>query len=195
MEQPVEHQHQHHGGRRLDDADPVSSSQTPLTSSSLQELRRGDESEHTTQPASPIMSRRTSVDSDRFSTVSGLTSYFPNNPTSINPRPAYVAPFGASQVVSENQSSYRRHSSDEEDDFKQNKDDVQFSEPALALVNAFLDQLLFSFLLTARSTSLLALRPAVIEVLKHRLAKEAIASAEEELSELLAGGDDEEELD
>ena len=195
MEPPDQHQHQHHGQRRLEDADSAPSWRPPLTSSSLQELRHGDESEQTTQPVSPIMSRRTSLDSDRFSTVSGLTSYFPNNPTNINPQPAYVAPFGASQVVSENQSSNRRQSSDEEDDFKQNKDDVQFSEPALALVNAFLDQLLFSFLATARSTSLLALRPAVTEVLKHRLAKEAIASAEEELSELLAGGDDEEEMD
>jgi hypothetical protein len=195
MEQPVQHQHQHHGQRLLEDADSAPTWRPPLTSSSLQELRHGDESEQTIQPVSPIMSRRTSLDSDRFSTLSGLTSYFPNNPTNINPPPAYVAPFGASQVVSENQASNRRHSSDEEDDFKQNKDDVQFSEPALSLVNAFLDQLLFSFLSTARSTSLLALRPAVTEVLKHRLAKEAIASAEEELSELLAGGDDEEEMD
>ena len=135
------------------------------------------------------------MDSDRFSTVSGLTTYFPNIPTNVNPAPAYVAPFGASQVVSEDQSSKRRPSSDEEEDEKPNKDDVQFSVQALALVNAFLDQLLYSFLSTARSTSLLALRPAVTEVLKHRLAREAIASAEEELAELLAGGDDEEEMD
>jgi hypothetical protein len=106
-----------------------------------------------------------------------------------------VAPFGASQVVSEDQSKRHPSSDTEDDDDKKSKDDVKFSDPALALVNAFLDQLLYSFLSTARSTSLLALRPAVTDVLKHRLAREAIASAEEELAELLAGGDDEEELE
>ena len=142
------------------------------------------------------MSRRTSLDSDRFSTVSGLTSHFPSNPINVNPAPAYVAPFGASQVVSEDLTSTRLPpSGDDDDDEKLNKDDVQFTVPALALVNSFLDQLLYSFLSTARSTTLGALRPAVTEVLKHRLAREAIASAEEELAELLAGGDDEDETD
>ena len=190
MEQPLDRHDEH---PRLDTRDSGSfSSRPPLTFSTLRELK-GDASPQTAQPVSPIMSRRTSLDSDRFSTVSGLTSYYPNNPTNVNPRPAYVAPFGASQVASEHQSN-RRVSSDEEGDFER-KDDVQFSEPALALVNAFLDQLLYSFLLTARSTSLLALRPAITEVLKHRLAKDAIASAEDELAELLAGGDDEEEME
>ena len=163
---------------------------TPLD---LRRLKRDDDAYSV---STPVMSRRTSVDSDRYSTVSGLTTHFPSNPTNVHPAPAYVAPFGASQVVSEHQASKRRLSSDDEDeDDKQNKDDVEFSESALALVNAFLDQLLYSFLSTARSTSLLALRPAVTEVLKHRLARDAIASAEEELAELLAGGDDEEEMD
>ncbi|KAK3686403.1 hypothetical protein LTR37_019876, partial [Vermiconidia calcicola] len=167
---------------------------TPLTSSSLQQLGNNDEQDRSSHHVSPIMSmsRRTSVDSDRFSTVSGLTYYFPNNPTNANPAAAYVAPFGASQVVSEHLSSQFQLSEDEGDE-KLNKDDVQFSEAALALVNAFLDQLVYSVLMTARSTHLSALRPAVTEVLKHRLAREAITSAEEELAELLAGGDDEEE--
>lgn len=52
---------------------------------------------------------------------------------------------------------------------------------ALLLLNAFLDQLLYSILVASRSTSIAALRPAVIEVLKPRLAKGAIASADEEL--------------
>ncbi|KAK5723480.1 hypothetical protein LTR15_005178 [Elasticomyces elasticus] len=148
---------------------------------------------------SPIMSRAPSraesVASDRHSTVSGLTTtYFTTNPENVNPPAAYVAPFGAKQVVSEHRSTIQPASSDDERTTP-NKDDVQFSEPALSLVNTFLDQLLFSFLSTARSTSLLALKPAVIDVLKARLARDAIASAEDELKELLSGGDEEEELD
>ncbi|TKA78764.1 hypothetical protein B0A55_04124 [Friedmanniomyces simplex] len=140
------------------------------------------------------MSRTPSVASDRHSTVSGLTAnYFSTNPENVNPAPAYVAPFGAKQVVSEHRAAVKPSSSDDERETP-NKEDVQFSEPALSLVNSFLDQLLFSFLSTARSTSLLALKPAVIEVLKHRLARDAIASAEDELKELLSGGDEEEEL-
>ena len=191
----IQHQqhYQQHDDPHLDTIDAPVSWQPRLTSSSLRELRRSDDPAQTTQPISPMMSRRTSLDSDRVSTVSGLTSYFPNNPTNVNPGPSYVAPFGASQVVSELLASKREPSSDDEEDENLNKDDVHFTEPALALINAFLDQLLYSFLSTARSTSLLALRPAVTEVLKHRLAREAIASAEEELAELLAGGDDEED--
>ncbi len=173
---------------------PPWTSPARLTKSSLEQLAgHADQEEDQTTPVSPMMSRRTSFDSDRFSTVSGLTSYFPSNPTNVNPKAQYVAPFGASQVVSEHLSAKRHSSSEDEDDEKLNKDDVRFSEGALALVNTFLDQLLYSFLSTARSTSLLALRPAVTEVLKHRLARDAITSAEEELAELLAGGDDEEE--
>lgn len=143
---------------------------------------------------SPIMSRSPSVASDRYSTVSGLTStYLPGNPQHVNPAPAYVAPFGAAQVVSEHRAATQSPSSDDEDSGPK-QDDVNFSANGLALVNAFLDQLLFSFLSVARSTNLSALRPAVIEVLKHRLARDAIGSAEEELRELLAGGDEEEEM-
>ncbi|KAH9844581.1 hypothetical protein Tdes44962_MAKER07279 [Teratosphaeria destructans] len=61
------------------------------------------------------------------------------------------------------------------------------------MINAFLDQLLFSFLCTARSTQLRALRPAVKEILKAKLGRDAVASAEEELKELTAGGEEEED--
>lgn len=146
------------------------------------------------QMVSPIMSRTPSNASDRFSTVSAVTAQLPSTPQNVRPAPAFVAPFGATQVVSEHQAANKRSDSDDED-AKPTKNDVQFSEGALFLVNAFLDQLLFSFLSTARSTTLTALRPAVTEVLKHRLARDAIASAEEELHELLAGGEEEEEND
>lgn len=145
------------------------------------------------------MSRTPSVaGSDRYSTVSGVTGYWPQNPDNVSPAAAYVAPFGAVQVVNEHSASTRgRRSSDASDDEDghdaPSKDDAQFSPQALKLINHFLDQLLYSILSTARSTNLHALRPAVTEVLRHRLAKEAVANADEELQELLAGGDEEEE--
>jgi len=144
------------------------------------------------QLVSPMMSRSPSIASDRHSTVSQLTSaYFAPNPQNVNPPPLYVAHEGARQVVSEHRAGNSRQSSDDED-FEPNKDDCQFSEPALGLINTFLDQLLFSFLATARSTNLAVLRPAVTEVLKARLARDAIASADGELKELLAGGEEDE---
>ncbi|KAK4540167.1 hypothetical protein LTR36_009753 [Oleoguttula mirabilis] len=156
---------------------------------------------HHHPPVSPLMSRSASVASDRYSVVSGLTSttHWAGKPQNVNPAPSYVAPTGAAQVVGEHRGAGttpgQRHSSSDDDEAGglKSKDDVQFSGPALELINAFLDQLLFSFLSTARSTSLHALRPAVTEVLKARLARDAIASAEEELQELLAGGEEEEE--
>jgi hypothetical protein len=148
---------------------------------------------------SPIMSRTPSVaGSDRYSTISGVTGYWPQNPDNVSPAAAYVAPFGAVQVVNEHRAGARgRRSSDASDDeddrYAPNKADAQFSPQALTLINHFLDQLLYSFLSTARSTNLHALRPAVTEVLRHRLAKEAVANADEELQELLAGGEEDEE--
>lgn len=76
---------------------------------------------------------------------------------------------------------------------------ARFSTDALGLLNTFLDQTLYSILATATSGKLKKLRPAITEVLKPRLAREAIASADEELRELLHGegddDDDEEEDD
>ena len=110
-----------------------------------------------------------------------------------NPDPAYIAASAASQIVtSEHQSQYRDWSNGREGHY-QNETAV-VSASSLNLVNAFLDRLLFNFLASARSTSLGSLRPAVAEVLKPRLAKEAITGADEELQEFLGGGDDEELL-
>ncbi|KAK4626496.1 hypothetical protein CLAFUW4_04544 [Fulvia fulva] len=164
------------------------------TPSSSNAYSRFNSNVHDLSPLSgtpPIMSPSPSISSYSNST---WTSQLPLNIATVHPPPAYVAQFGAAQVVSDRK---RRFSDDEDDDVRTTissmRDDVQFSQPALILANAFLDQLLYSFLANARSTTLTALRPAVIEVLKSRLATEAIASAEEELQELLAGGDDEEE--
>jgi len=97
-------------------------------------------------------------------------------PPTVSPDPVYISSSAASQWVSA-----------ELDD-----DDLSVSEAALSLLNSFLDQVLFSFLSTARSTRLPRLRQAIPEVLKPRLGKEAMASADEELREYLGDGDDEE---
>lgn len=65
----------------------------------------------------------------------------------------------------------------------------------MQLVNGFLDQLLFHILQVSRSVSLSALRPAVSEVLKPKLAKDAIANADEELREYFGGLDEDEYAD
>lgn len=117
---------------------------------------------------------------------SSLTS-----PPSVAPDPAYIAASAASQIVTSD------HQSQIDDWFNENRNKVDaetavVSPASLILVNAFLDQLLFSILSCSRSTSIISLRPAVTEVLKPRLAKDAIDGADDELREFLGGGDDEE---
>ncbi|CAK1357045.1 unnamed protein product [Cercospora beticola] len=112
-------------------------------------------------------------------------------PANVYPPPAYVSPFGASQSVSQRKRRMSDLESNDED--QPARQDMDFSDASLALLNGFLDHLLYSILLQARSTTLTVLRPAVTEVLRSRLASEAIASADEELSELLAGGEEEED--
>jgi hypothetical protein len=112
-------------------------------------------------------------------------------PPSVNPLPAYIAPSAASGIVTgEHQSHFAAFAAEQHPDPM--IEVVQISPASLSLINSFLDQLLYNFLSTARSTSLASLRPAVTEVLKPRLAKDAIAGADEELKEFLGGGDDEE---
>jgi hypothetical protein len=143
---------------------------------------------------SPIMSRTPSVAaSDHYSAVSGVTGHWPQNPDNVTPAAAYVAPFGAVQVINEIKNTRRASDASDFQDPAPHNSDAQFAPDALVLINHFLDQLLYSILSTARSTTLHALRPAVTEVLRHRLAKEAVANADEELQQLLAGGEEEEE--
>jgi hypothetical protein len=99
-----------------------------------------------------------------------------SSPPAVSPDPVYISSSAASQWVSA----------------ELDEDDLSVSEAALSLLNSFLDQLLFSFLSTARSTRLPQLRQAIPDVLKPRLGKEAMASADEELREYLGDGDDEE---
>ena len=134
------------------------------------------------------MQRSQSVSSDRtsVSTAPSLTS-----PPPVAPDPAYIAASAASQIVTSD------HQSQIDDWFhgdegKEEFDTIAVSPASLTLINGFLDYLLFSILAVARSTSIASLRPAVTEVLKPRLAKDAIDGADQELKEFLGGGDAEE---
>ncbi len=115
-----------------------------------------------------------SASSDRPS-IAGRSTLAPP-PADVSPEPAYISASAASQWVAA-----------ELDD-----DEIEVSSEALRLLNSFLDQMLFSFLSSARSTRLPQLRLAVPDVLKPRLGKDAMASADEELREYLGEGDDEE---
>lgn len=139
--------------------------------------------------SAPKAAQRPTYITDRTSSMSAPTSLA--SPPAVEPEPAYIAASAAAQIVS---SDHQRQTEDwfgeRRDTFGQ--DSAVVSPASLALVNAFLDQLLFNFLASARSISINSLRPAVSEVLKPRLAKDAINGADEELHEFLEGGDEEE---
>ncbi|KAL8956104.1 MAG: hypothetical protein Q9193_006275, partial [Seirophora villosa] len=136
----------------------------------------------------PRPQRSSSISIDRASLSVGALPF----PPAVSPDPAYIAPSSASQIVTGDHDP-----SLEEDEEGAMVDmgatNARVAPNALSLVNAFLDQLLYSFLASSRSTSIAALRPAVTEVLKPRLAKDALASADTELQEFL-GGEDFDEL-
>ena len=144
---------------------------------------------HTSSETGDMMSRRSSIapsfSSDRPSVSSSVTFQMP---TTVRPLPAYIAASVASQTVTDNLNAQLRQV---DTDFEE-LENVIFAEQALSLLNGFLDHLLFAFLSTARSPSLTAIRPAITEVLKPRLAREAAEAADEELQGLLSGEDDEE---
>lgn len=135
--------------------------------------------------ASARSSRAPSFSSDRPSVASSVTFQMPST---VRPLPAYIAAAVASQTVTDHHNAQLRH----EDADHEELENAVFSEQALALLNAFLDHLLFAFLSSARSPSLTAIRPAISDVLKPRLAREAMEAADEELQGLLGGEDDEE---
>lgn len=136
----------------------------------------------------PMLQRDRSGSNDRTPSFSGssLTS-----PPSVSPDPAYVALSAASQIVNSDRAD-RGYL--EGEGSRVDFDTAMVTPGSVALVNGFLDQLLYSFLACSRSTSIAALRPAIQEVLKPRLAKEAIQGADEELAGYMAGGDAEELL-
>ncbi len=114
-------------------------------------------------------------------------------PKEVSPDPAFIAASAASQIVTNDHDSLADTWFDQHG-IEPSGETALVAPPALKLVNRFLDQLLFNFLSIAKSTSLGALRPAVSEVLKPKLAKGAINGAEQELHEYLGGGEDEDLL-
>lgn len=132
---------------------------------------------------------RPGMSRERTSSMSGGTPFAA--PPAVDPEPAYIAASAASQIVTTDHQTQTDNWFEDRSD-KADSETAIVSPASLTLVNAFLDQLLFSFLASARSTSVAALRPAVSEVLKPRLAKDAISGADQELEEFLGGGEEEE---
>ena len=128
---------------------------------------------------SPRAARASSV-SSHGTTVSVVLSlqqrYVPR------PEPQYISQSNAADLVT------RQHLHDQFDfaspATSPPTEGAIFSEPALNLLNSFLDALLYNFLGKAQSTSLNKLRPAIKEVLKAKLARDALAGADEELNGL-----------
>jgi hypothetical protein len=142
-------------------------------------------------PPNKSRSRTQSISSDRPSTLAGHSLMSP--PLTVSPEAAFIAASAASQIVTNDHDGHADAWYDQHG-VEPSGETALVSPAALQLVNNFLDQLLFNFLSVSRSTTLTSLRPAVSEVLKPKLAKDAINQADEELREYLGGGDDEELL-
>lgn len=148
------------------------------------------ESRPTSSVGSPrdVRPRTQSISSDRPSIASHM---FLAPPQSISPEAAFIASTAASQIVTNNHDGHESIWYDQ-NGVEPSGEAAAISPAALQLVNSFLDQLLLNFLQVAKSTSLSALRPAVSDVLKPKLAKETISNADEELREYLGGSEEEE---
>ena len=141
--------------------------------------------------SSPRTGRSHSISSDRPSTSGHSILLTP--PSQTSPAAAFIAPSAASQIVT-NETDKLADAWADQNGILPSGETALVAPPAMKLVNNFLDQLLFNFLSNSRSTSLAQLRPAVSEVLKPKLAREAIRGAEQELEEYLGGGQDEDLL-
>ncbi|UKZ62823.1 uncharacterized protein TrAtP1_004058 [Trichoderma atroviride] len=138
-----------------------------------------------------VRPRTQSISSDRPSIASHT---FLALPQSTSPEAAFIASTAASQIVTNNHDGHQSSWYDQ-NGVEPSGEAAVISPAALQLVNSFLDQLLLNFLQVAKSTSLSALRPAVSDVLKPKLAKETISNADEELREYLGGSEEEEYTD
>ncbi|KAF3173635.1 hypothetical protein EYR41_004594 [Orbilia oligospora] len=139
-------------------------------------------------PQARSRSRSLSMSSDTAISVFGGSSSTPAPLTGVLPEAAYIATSAATQIVTSDHESFFQTLC-AEGIVKPGPPTILVTPDALRLVNQFLDYLLWSILLVGKSTMLRSLRPAVTEVLKSRLAREAIASAEAELEEYLGDGD------
>ncbi|KAM5352263.1 hypothetical protein ACJ41O_004986 [Fusarium nematophilum] len=133
-----------------------------------------------------MRSRTQSISSDRPSTIAHSLM---SPPLSVSPPAVFIAASAASQIVTNDHDSHADTWYDQHG-IEPAGETALVSQEALQLVNSFLDQLLFNFLSVSRATTLFALRPAVSEVLKPKLAKDAVNNADEELREYLGEGDE-----
>lgn len=136
--------------------------------------------------AAPISRPRSRSRSASISSDSQL-SLIHLAPPSVHPPPSFIAPVSASQIITSDQEfNTADFVADEEDD-----SGALVTPEALFALNGFLDHLLLNILAAAKSTQLAAIRPAVADALKPRLAQMVVSVADEELSEYL--GDEEDE--
>ncbi|KAK6337554.1 hypothetical protein TWF730_002951 [Orbilia blumenaviensis] len=142
-------------------------------------------------PQARSRSRSLSMSSDTALSVSGGGPSTPAPLMGVLPEAAYIATSAATQIVTSDHESFFQTLS-AEGIVKPGPPTILVTPDALRLVNQFLDYLLWSILLAGKSTTLKSLRPAVTEVLKSRLAREAIASAEAELEEYLGDAEEDE---
>ena len=112
------------------------------------------------------------------------------SPPPVRPEAAFIAASAASQIIiaeARNEIDW-----DSEDENLATIGSAMITPTSLSLLNSFLDHLLFNILAVAKSTQLSALRPAIADTLKPRLAKEVVSIADEELGDYMGGGEDEE---
>ncbi|KAL5343782.1 hypothetical protein BJX70DRAFT_393830 [Aspergillus crustosus] len=148
----------------------------------MQHSKGPDSDFGTTLSRSRSRSRSTSISSDsQFSRIHLFAPPF------VNPSPSFIAQSSASQIITTDQEfNAADFVADDGDDSS-----ALVTADALSALNGFLDHLLFNILAAAKSTQLSAIRPAVADVLKPRLAKEVVSVADEELSEYLGEAEDE----
>ncbi|KAI5805824.1 hypothetical protein EDC01DRAFT_626636 [Geopyxis carbonaria] len=151
-----------------------------------------DLQQKTTASFNRARSRSTSSVENPLSSNPSTSSLVANPLLNVSPEPAYIAPSAAARLVTSDHEGFFQ--SLYEDGIIRLETPTMFVAPeSLKLVNQFLDFLLYSFFATSKSTCLSSLRPAVAEVLRLRLAKEAVAGADQELQSYL-GGEDETDL-
>lgn len=114
-----------------------------------------------------------------------------NSPPPVSPEPAFIAASAASQIITADQEN-NEIGLDTDEGATAVIGSAVVTPASLSLLNGFLDNLLFNILAAAKSTQLSSIRPAVADVLKPRLAKEVVSAADEELSEYMGAGEDDE---
>lgn len=108
------------------------------------------------------------------------------HPPHVDLPPAYVAAAAASEIIT------NRHPHLAHEHGVEYERAAELSDEALALVNSFLDFLLFNMLAASRSSALDPMRRAVEYIVKGKLGQQAIQCGEYELEELISEEDENE---